>query len=109
MSSTPEELTVQEFAAWRRQPDSYHLLDVREPWELAICRFDESIAIPLQQLPGRLAEIPHDRPLVVHCHHGMRSAQAVAWLRRNGLGDAVNLEGGIDAWAREVDPTMGVY
>ena len=105
----PQELGVAELAAWRGEARPHVILDVREPWELEICRFAEALAIPLQELPARLAEVPRDRPLVVICHHGMRSAHATAWLRRNGVDQAVNLAGGIDAWARAVDPQMRTY
>ncbi len=107
--SDAAQLTVREFDALRRAGEPYALLDVREPWELEICKIDGALAIPLHQLPARLDEIPRDRPLVVMCHHGGRSAQAVAWLRRNAVDNAVNLDGGIDDWAREIDRTMGVY
>jgi rhodanese-related sulfurtransferase len=109
MDDLPDAVTVKELEAWRSDGRSLALVDVREPWELEICRIPEAIAIPLQTLPARLAEIPTDRPVVVLCHHGMRSLQAVNWLRRNGVSAAINLSGGIDAWAREVEPDMEVY
>lgn len=85
------------------------MLDVREPAELEICRFEGSIDIPLRALPSRLAELPRDRLLVVVCHHGMRSEQACVWLRGNGFGNATNLTGGIDAWATRIDPSVRTY
>src|SRR5580658_6128549 len=109
MDDLPDAVTVKELEAWRHDGRSLALVDVREPWELEICQIRNSIAIPLQTLPARLAEIPTDRPVVVLCHHGMRSLQAVGWLRRNGVPAAVNLTGGIDAWAREIAPDMEVY
>jgi len=56
-----------------------------------------------------LAELPQDRDLVLVCHHGGRSAQAAAWLAQNGFSRLHNLAGGIDAWARVVDPAMPRY
>ena len=109
MTVQPASITVHDLADWQRQGQALALLDVREPWELDICRIEGALSIPLQQLPARAAELPTDRKLVVFCHHGGRSAQAVAWLRRAGLDQAVNLEGGIDSWAREIDRTMGTY
>lgn len=97
-----------ELARWRAA-GACRLLDVREAWELDICRFAEARHIPLEELPARLDEVPGDRPVVVVCHHGVRSAQAVGFLRRSGVPRAVNLEGGIDAWARAVDAAMAVY
>lgn len=85
------------------------ILDVREPWEWDICHIDGSIFIPLNNLPGGFEKVPKDRPLVVLCHHGMRSRMAVDWLRANGVEQAANLTGGIDAWARQVDRQMKVY
>ncbi len=105
----PDEISVQELDAWRKAGQDIAVLDVREPWEVEICSLDGAVSIPLQSLPARFGELPTDKPLVVLCHHGMRSQQAAMWLRRNGLGNAVNLAGGIDAWARQIEPSMGVY
>jgi rhodanese-related sulfurtransferase len=102
-------ISVQELRRWRDEDREFVLLDVREPWELELCRFADGIAIPLHTLPARVSELKCSGPLVVVCHHGIRSQQAVAWLRANGVAAAINLSGGIDAWAREIDPSMGVY
>lgn len=109
MSDYPISLTVTELDARRSGGEPIVLLDVREPWELDIVRFPEALAIPLSTLPTRIGEVPTDRPVVVVCHHGMRSYKAMSWLRQNGVANAINLEGGIDAWARQIEPTMGVY
>jgi rhodanese-related sulfurtransferase len=85
------------------------ILDVREPWELEICRFPGSLDIPLGMLPARRKEVPADVPVVAVCHHGMRSRQAAMWLRAQGLDNVANLDGGIDAWAKEIDTSMGTY
>lgn len=99
-----------ELRAWLTQrQEPVTLLDVREPWEVALCRMDDSVHIPLGQLPARLAELDPARTTVVICHHGMRSLQAGAFLERQGFADVVNLRGGIDGWARGVDPAMAVY
>lgn len=104
------QLAAPELAAWlSRRPQALTLLDVREPWELALCRIDGSVHIPLAQLPSRLAELDPARPTVVICHHGVRSLHAGAFLERQGFEDVVNLHGGIDGWARSVDPSMAVY
>jgi rhodanese-related sulfurtransferase len=109
MTDRPLQITVQDLALWRREKREIALLDVREPWELEICGLAGALSIPLQSLPQRTGDVPSDRVLVVFCHHGMRSLHAVNWLRRNGFADAVNLDGGIDAWAREIEPSMEVY
>ena len=101
-------MTVNEYAAWRRDKTPHFLLDVRQPEEYETARIEGASLIPLSELPGRLAELPKDRPLVVLCHHGMRSAHAVRHLREAGF-DALNLTGGIDAWSRQIDPTVPNY
>lgn len=85
------------------------LVDVREPWEWDICRVDESIHIPMGEIPARLNEIPHEVPLIIMCHHGMRSRQVMHFLARSGYSDLNNLVGGIDAWAREIDSSLATY
>ncbi|HEX6979359.1 MAG TPA: rhodanese-like domain-containing protein [Alphaproteobacteria bacterium] len=103
------EIDVEELDAMRRAGRNVTVLDVREPWEVEICAIAGSINIPLGLLPQSVGRLPADVPLVVLCHHGMRSMQAVAWLRRQGLDNAVNLRGGIDAWARRIDLNMATY
>jgi len=85
------------------------LLDVREGWERDIVSVDGSIAIPMGDVPRRVAELPKDKPLAVMCHHGGRSAQVTAWLRNQGFDNAFNVAGGIDAWARLVDTGLSRY
>ncbi|WP_225889923.1 rhodanese-like domain-containing protein [Indioceanicola profundi] len=109
MTDIPFEIDAETVAAMQQAGNPPALLDVREDWEVELCSIEGSIYIPLDQLPARLGELPTEEPLVVLCHHGMRSAHAVAWLRRNGFDRASNLSGGIDYWARHVDPTMKVY
>jgi rhodanese-related sulfurtransferase len=100
-------------ARWLADPQrpAPRLIDVREPWEVAVCRIDGSEAIPLRALPEALARLgPGDgsRPVVCICHHGGRSARAAAFLARQGI-DAYNLTGGVDAWSRLVDPALPKY
>lgn len=85
------------------------MLDVREPWEHKICHIAESRVIPMGELQQRSGELTTERPLVVICHHGTRSFHATLWLRQHGFDKAINLAGGIDAWAREIDPAMQRY
>jgi adenylyltransferase/sulfurtransferase len=84
------------------------VLDVREPWEHEICALPGAQLIPMDELPARLRELDWTREIVVHCHHGQRSAAVVQWLRRQGI-PGVNLQGGIDAWSVEVDPAVSRY
>ena len=81
----------------------------REPWEVALCRIEDSFAVPLQALPQALPELPRDRDIVVVCHHGVRSMHAAQWLARAGFARVHNLRGGIAAWADKVDPAMPRY
>ena len=88
--------------------DAPAILDVREPWEHELAAIPGARLIPMDQLQGRVDELDLEREIVVHCHHGQRSAAVVQWLRRQGI-PAVNLRGGIDGWAVEVDPTLRRY
>ncbi|MBI3516343.1 MAG: sulfurtransferase [Proteobacteria bacterium] len=105
----PLQIAVDDLERWRHGAHPPAILDVREPWERAICGFAGSIDIPMAELPGRQGELPADRPLVVVCHHGMRSLQVTQWLRGQGHDQACNLAGGIDAWASQIDASMKRY
>ena len=85
------------------------ILDVREPNEAAICRIAGATLIPLRELPSRLAEVPRDADVVVHCKMGGRSAKAVQLLRDRGYTRVRNLEGGILAWIDRIDPSQPKY
>ena len=85
------------------------VLDVREENELSICRIEGALHIPMVEVPDRYAELPKDSPLIVFCHHGMRSLKVVEYLKARGLENAINLTGGIHAWANEVDAEMPRY
>lgn len=90
----------------RRKP---LLLDVREPWEFELCHLAGSLPMPMQSVPARLRELDADAEVVVICHHGARSMQVAMFLERNGFSSIYNLAGGVDAWARDVDPAMRKY
>jgi rhodanese-related sulfurtransferase len=106
-----KQLSVAELSRWladaAREPPL--LLDVREPWEFALCRIEGSQSIPLGTLLARLASLDCRRPTVCVCHHGTRSLHAAMALEQRGCGDVYNLIGGVDAWARHIDPSMAVY
>jgi adenylyltransferase/sulfurtransferase len=105
---TPE-ISVEELKRRRDAGEALLLLDVREPQEYEIARIDGAVLIPLGQLPERLAELEGAEEIVVQCHSGMRSARAVQFLRQNGIGNAVNLAGGIEAWSERIDPSVPRY
>jgi len=85
------------------------LLDVREPWEFRICQIEGSQLIPMGQIPAALNALDPDRETVVICHHGIRSRQVAMYLDFQGFSSVINLAGGVDAWARDVDRLMATY
>ena len=85
-------------------------IDVREPWEFATAHIEGSVPIPMGEVPARAhQELDPEERLVVVCHHGIRSMNVTAWLRNQGFEQAQSMRGGIDAWAAEVDPSVGRY
>ena len=85
------------------------MIDVREPWEFEICAIENSELIPMGQIPSSL-QLFHESPeYVIICHHGIRSLQVINFLAHHGIHNTINLDGGVDAWAREIDLTMPVY
>ncbi len=85
------------------------LIDVREPWEFGICHLPGSELIPMGQIPSRLDRFDAPGEYVIICHHGIRSLQVQNYLARCGITNTINLDGGVEAWAREVDPSMPLY
>ena len=85
------------------------LLDVREPHEIAVAAVADTVNIPMAQIPGRLDELDRDKTIVVMCHGGIRSMQVAGFLAHQGFTSVVNLDGGIDAWSREVDSDIPRY
>jgi len=100
-------------AILRRTPpsDALLLLDCRTHEEHATARIAGSLLIPMQELPERLAEIEawRNQPVVVHCHHGVRSLRVATWLRDKGFAQVQSMQGGIDAWSADVDPSVPRY
>ncbi|MBX0333642.1 rhodanese [Pontibacter sp. HSC-14F20] len=104
-----EEITAQELKERLVRSAELHIVDVREPLEFEICNLGGEL-IPLGDLPKQVNRIRRDIPVVMVCHHGYRSAQAILYLtQRFGYDNLLNLKGGIHAWATQVDPTMRVY
>ena len=90
--------------------DVLTLIDVREPEEHQICRIDGATLIPMRQIPQQFERLEvAAAPLIIFCHHGVRSLNVVEWLREQGLTDCLSIAGGIDAWSREVDPRVPRY
>lgn len=103
------DITAGELAERLKQANHVRLLDVREPHELDISRIDGEELIPLGQLAARLSELDSAEEMVVFCKAGTRSARALELLVSAGFRKVKNLKGGINAWAREVDPSQPVY
>ena len=104
-------LTPAQLAAWladpQRQPPL--LLDVREEDEVRLCALPGSLHIPMNLIPLRHNELPDDVPIIVYCHHGIRSLNVARYLAHVGFEHVANLQGGIDAWARQIDPSLPRY
>jgi rhodanese-related sulfurtransferase len=102
-------LTAPELAARLQSDDTPIVLDVREPWEFATCAIAGALPMPMREVPTRMAELDESKDIVCVCHHGARSLQVGVFLARNGFERVFNLSGGIDAWAREIEPAMPRY
>lgn len=106
-----QQISAVQLAEWLRDESRAKpvLLDVREPWEFETCKIEGSQSLPMRSIPQRLAELDADAEIVAICHHGMRSLQVAAFLEHNGFGKLYNLQGGVAAWAAQVDPKMPTY
>ncbi len=104
-------ISAPELASWLQDTgrDDPLLLDVRESAELQICKIPGSVHMPMQTIPSRVNELDPDATIVCICHHGGRSMQVANFLKQQGFTDVINLTGGVDAWARQVDPSMNTY
>ena len=89
--------------------ESFCLLDVREPWEVATASIAGSLSIPLHELPGRLQELDRASEIICMCHGGGRSQRAAEFLAAQGYLKVRNLHGGIRAWSRDIDPDVPDY
>jgi molybdopterin/thiamine biosynthesis adenylyltransferase/rhodanese-related sulfurtransferase len=102
-------MTVTELKGKLDRKEKFVLLDVREPFEWDICHIDAAKLIPLGQLPSRMSELDSADDIVIHCKSGVRSGKAVRLLQEAGFGKLHNVEGGIMAWAEEIDPSVPKY
>src|SRR5206468_3485388 len=103
------EISVQELKGKMDAGETFRLIDVREPFEFEIAQIEGAKLIPLGEIPERADELDREQTLIVHCHSGRRSAQAVQLLKQRGFANVYNLEGGIDAWSEFIDPTVPKY
>ena len=105
----PDDISPEELRGRLAQKQAIVLLDVRDEWETKLCRLENSTHIPIEEIELRTGELDTGDEIVVYCHHGIRSAAAAGYLRTQGFARAVNLAGGLDLWARTVDPSMRRY
>ena len=104
------EITPEDLARLRSEPDPPMLLDVREKWEYDAAHLPGSLLMPMGEVLSRAHnELDPDQPVIVMCHHGARSLNVTMWLRGQGYDHAQSLAGGIDAWSRVVDPAIPRY
>lgn len=85
------------------------LLDVREPWEFSICKIEGSVNISMSEPEKLISELNANDEIIAICHHGMRSFQVCNYLENNGFNKVLNLDGGIDSWAKTIDTDMAQY
>jgi len=106
-----QQITAAALSAWLADEARAHpqLVDVREAWEFEISHIAGSLHMPMGQVPARAGELDAQADVVVICHHGARSMQVGVYLEKHGFARVHNLVGGVDAWARSVDPAMPAY
>lgn len=103
------QLSPAELQRWRQDGKAFLLLDVRTDEETAVCALPDSIHIPMNLIPLRSNELPDGLPIVVYCHHGIRSLHTAMYLADAGFETLYNLQGSIDAWAAQIDENMARY
>jgi rhodanese-related sulfurtransferase len=90
--------------------ESFTLLDIREPWEVQAAQIDGAELMPMGDVPSRAhQELDPEEPVIVICHHGVRSMNVTVWLRQQGFEKAQSMRGGIDAWSKRVDGKVPTY
>ena len=105
-----QNITVSELKERLEQPyNKPLLLDVREPWEFAICHIAGSRLIPMREIANAINNLDSEQEIVVVCHTGVRSLQVCYFLQHEGFSNVKNLTGGVHAWASTIDPQMPTY
>jgi rhodanese-related sulfurtransferase len=101
-------VTVHELKKMMDEGEDFQLIDVREPYEVEICEIGGA-SIPMGEIADNLEEISREVPVIIHCRSGKRSANVCAFLETQGFDNVINLEGGILAWADEIDTSLEKY
>ena len=104
-----DEITPQELKTRFDRNARPVLVDVRDSWETKLCRLENALHIPMEELEFRTEELNQQDEIVVYCHHGIRSAAVADYLRQLGFSRVRNLAGGLDAWAATIDRSMRRY
>ena len=104
-----EDITPSEFVRRLDSGELWALLDVREAWEIDIARIDQTINIPMAEIPARIAELDASQAVAVLCHSGGRSTQVANYLAQTGFDRVANIVGGIDTWSLDVDDSIPRY
>jgi rhodanese-related sulfurtransferase len=104
-----DEMTPQDLHHHLARGREVLLVDVRQPWEYQLVHLDGARLIPLGELPAHVDELDPGRPIVIYCHHGIRSFDAMYFLRSMGFPDVRSVQGGIDRWSVEIDPSLPRY
>jgi adenylyltransferase/sulfurtransferase len=110
-ASTGSTITVQELKSKIDGAENFYLIDVREPSEFEIVRIPGSHLVPKQGFidGSALADLPQNKPIILHCKSGVRSAECLAILKNAGFADASHVSGGVIAWAKQIDTSLPVY
>lgn len=104
-----KEITTQQLKKMLESKEDLTLVDLRPVWEQQLCLIEGSMSVPMTDLPDHMHSLPDDRPIVMICHHGSRSRQAVGFLKGCGYQKVFCLSGGIDSWAKDIDKSMKRY
>ncbi len=111
-TALPLEITPQEVQRRLQAGEKLALIDVREPGEFQLSRIEGAELVPMRSVPAELSRLDahaDDTPLIVYCHHGVRSLNVVHWLREHGVDACQSMAGGIHRWSLEIDPTVPRY
>ena len=110
--AAPFEVDPQDVKRRLDSGEKLHLIDVREPHEFAQAKIEGAMLVPMRSVPGELQDLDAragEGPLIVYCHHGVRSLNVVHWLRQQGVEACQSMAGGIEAWSVRVDPSVPRY
>jgi rhodanese-related sulfurtransferase len=103
------EITPREVKDMMGRGEKFLFVDVREKWEFDTSWIQGAVLVPMREIPANLAKFEEADQIVLFCHHGIRSLDAAAWLRSQDVAGAKSMEGGIDRWSAEIDPSVPRY